>query len=294
MDSAFDFAAGLVQSDDGDRYRIPGTADHAEAACWLQNAADADGWTVTTQTFDGATYQALDAGAVSRYQACTGDQENHVAALQFTNIYATLDGPGDAHLMLAAHWDSKAGASDHGAVLGANDGASGVGILLALQRELDVLPFDVTVAFFDGEDGFEDCHPLAGSLWHARTQDPLPDAFVLLDMVGDDEARFPREARNDDGLQTLLWDTAQARGMEQFTNVSKSVVDDHVPFDEEGVPVVDIIDYARTGENSRFGFPWYWHTSQDTLDKLDPAFMDQMQTLLHDVIASDEFAALLE
>lgn len=160
-------------------------------------------------------------------------------------------------------------------MLGANDGASGVGVLLSLARTY-APQGDITIVFFDGEDGFQDCHPLAGSLYYARTMTDRPGAMLLLDMVGDPNAKFPLEGHSKDSgraLQSLLWSRGKATLPDAFTNIEKEVYDDHIPFIQEGIPSVDLIDFAD-------GFPPYWHTSRDTMDNLDRDFMNQIQTIV--------------
>lgn len=277
---AYEFAAGLVTYENGEpRYRAPGTSGHHSAKMWLEEAANVPGWTASRQEFSGADYQQLDAGdsSLSSWQASCGEADkNQVASLQFTNIVAQYDDPNsDTEILLGAHWESKEDAHGGGAVLGANDGASGVGVLLSLMRDYEPLG-DITIVFFDGEDGFEDCHPLAGSMYYARTLIHAPDAMLLLDMVGDANAKFPLEARSLDSapeLQQMLWKNGKARLPDAFTNTIRSVYDDHVPFIQEGVPSVDLIHFAE-------GFPSYWHTTEDTLDKLDSQFMDDIQYVI--------------
>mgnify|MGYP001949058510 CR=1 FL=1 len=285
--AAYGFVAGLLTTTDGEpRARVPGTATHAEAADWLQAQMTFEGWDVARQSFTGAEYEALDHGSVASYRNsatyCQEPDDDEVAGLTFHNLIAQY-GPKGKMLWLGAHWDSKEDASDGGVMLGANDGASGVGLLLQLMRhvpELD-LPFGIGVVFFDGEDGFEDCHPLAGSLYFAQTMAPgLVDRFLLLDMVGDADARFVRETQSeasDPALVDVLWRHGATFAPAAFTSLQRQVVDDHVPFIEQGVPAVDLIDAGR----DTF-FPPYWHTSGDTLEVISVDMLGAVgNTLLH-------------
>lgn len=277
---AYDFTEGLVTSADGTpRYRHPGSPGHTEGLHWLKQAAEAPGWTVSTQTFTGADFQALETkdDALTHWSSsCSQEDAKEVPNFQFTNVIMRYNHPEvDDEVLLGAHWESKEDASDGGHALGANDGASGVGVLLAMARTWTP-PGDVTIVFFDGEDGFEDCHPLAGSLYYARTMTDAPDAMILLDMVGDPNASFPLEGNSKQSaprLQAMLWARGEAALPKQFTTVEKDVYDDHIPFIQEGVPSVDLIDYAD-------GFPPYWHTSRDTMDNLDRGFMNQIQRVV--------------
>ena len=174
--------------------------------------------------------------------------------MTFINLWATRAGvSADRTLLIGAHWDAKEDAKGGGVVPGANDGASGMGILLELQRTIvnnDIrLPYNLVFAFFDGEDGFNDCHPLAGSLYFANHM-PMPiDRMILLDMVGDEEARFLYEgasAMADPDLMNLVWAKAKTHGLgKNFTKVRSEIVDDHRPFIDAGVPSIDIIDHAQ-------------------------------------------------
>ncbi len=309
--SGFDGQAALERVEDivydGDalRVRSPGAPGHLDTAAWLQGQLVVDGWAVRVDSFNGSQYLALDLGTAARWGPdswhCNEEDRQELDALQFANLYATKAGSGAGHVVLAAHWDAKEEASQDAdgtrrmqPVPAANDGASGVAVLLQLQRELSgrSLPFDVTVALFDGEDGFEDCHPLAGSLWAARNGS-LGDitSFVLLDMVGDPDAVFIRERASvgaAPALVELIWSIADARGMgDHFTDINRPITDDHVPFIEEGIQAVDIIDAGRDST-----FPPYWHTSQDTPDKLSAGMLGDMGDLLLDLLGDERFLAL--
>ncbi|HJQ94040.1 MAG TPA: M28 family peptidase, partial [Candidatus Thermoplasmatota archaeon] len=320
-EAAYGYAEVLVTAADGSpAFRVPGTPAHVEAAHRLHAAMQVSGWTVAWQNLTGEDYDALDKGEASVYTEsaayCSQEDRERLAGLAFMNLVATRPAPEatERTFILGAHWDSKAEASedpDPGKrsqpVLGANDGASGVGVLLQMMRELEGvdLPYNVQVVFFDGEDGFEDCHPLAGSLWfvHRLGQQDAeagaesgagggPDGeaqrrMLLLDMVGDPDARFIREAhsvRCDAALVDLLHANAAGHGLaENFPGRSASIQDDHVPFTQAGIPAVDLIDYGR-------GFPPYWHTTEDTLDKLDAGMLGRVGALVTDVMQDDSFA----
>ncbi len=278
------------------RARAPEDPEHDCTADWIETALDVDGWTTGRSTFTGADYQELrpKGQAGGWMQQCNADDKDAVADLSFDNLWAIREG-GDRLVALAAHWDAKEDAADGGRVPAANDGASGMAVLLAMQRIIAVqdltFPFDIAIVFFDGEDGFEDCHPLAGSLHFSRTQTLPVERLILLDMVGDAAARFPRESNSvaaDPALVDLIWSKADAHGLGQnFVDTQRPVTDDHIPFIEDGVPAVDIIDYDRPNGF----FPPYWHTSGDTPDKLSATMMDNMAALLLDVLADEAFVA---
>ncbi len=297
-DAAFGFVAGLVQDAQGQpRFRVPGTASHDEAAAWLWDAMQVDGWSPHRQDFTGADYIAADKGRVAGYyegSECSAEERTRLATLTFQNLWATYDSPGSDQLMLVgAHWESKRFANQDATadgrtqpVLGANDGASGVA-----EEGVD-LPFDLGVAFFDGEDGFEDCHPLAGSILFAQRMQPGEvDRFLLLDMVGSPQARFVRESVShacDGPLVDLLHKhAATARLAEHFLGRVREVSDDHLPFVEAGVPAADLIDYGRT--TTAYGFPPEWHTTADTLDAVDAGMLGRVGDLLLLVLQDPSF-----
>jgi Zn-dependent M28 family amino/carboxypeptidase len=300
--AVYDWVKRVVTKPDGaPHFRVPGTPDHAEAARWLAEQMRVPGWTVAWQNFTGQDYMGLEKGEASVYYAssayCSDSDRARLSGLSFNNLVATLPGPGDKTLLLAAHWDSKAEANRDPdpskrsePVLGANDGASGVGVLLQLLWELTGkdLPYTVQVVFFDGEDGFEDCHPLAGSLWFVDQAAPgSVDRMLLLDMVGDPDARFIREAHSeecDPALVDLLHSRAARHGLaENFPGTRASVQDDHVPFTQAGIPAVDLIDFGR-------GFPPYWHTTHDTMENLDAGMLGRVASLVLDVLQDPGFS----
>lgn len=308
-EAAHAFVAGLVMHDNGTaRFRVPGTAAHGEAAMWLVDAMRVDGWDVQWQNFTGADYVAEEQGSAGFYRDprsgyCSADEESRLAGLDFHNLWAVRasDVPEDRMLLLGAHWESKRFANQdpdlarkQQPVLGANDGASGVGVLLQFMRYVEDndlhLPYAIGIAFFDGEDGFEDCHPLAGSTHFVHHLAPgQVDRFLLLDMVGDPQARFIREEQSeacDPALVDLLHDHAPSVGLAQnFPNQTWPIADDHVPFLEAGIPAADLIDYGRNGR----GFPPYWHTTHDTLDKVDAGMLGRVGDLLVATLTDDRF-----
>jgi Zn-dependent M28 family amino/carboxypeptidase len=153
---------------------------------------------------------------------------------------------------------------------GANDGASGVGLLVQLMRQVpNDLPVSVGILLVDGEDGFYSCYPDAGSLYFAQHPLSPVGCFVLLDMVGDPGAIYPREtnsAASAPGLLDLVWGHGQSTpyGREHFVNRSADISDDHLAFIQAGVPSIDIVDAGRPST-----FPPQWDTTFDTVDKLD-------------------------
>ena len=190
-------------------------------------------------------------------------------------------------LILGAHYDTRSSA-DHEdpsvPVLGANDGASGVAVLLELARTLDRerLQHEVWLAFFDAEDdgnlnGWEWC---VGSSYMATHLEVTPEAVIVVDMVGDADQQLYLEGNSDPALQQHLWEIAATLGYTQ-TFVSEyrwTMYDDHVPFAQQGIPAVDIID---------FDYP-YWHTTQDTPDKVSPESLERVGRVLQQFLEHGE------
>ena len=182
-------------------------------------------------------------------------------------------------VVLGAHYDTRRRADQENEqvpVLGANDGASGTGVLLELARTIDrdALEHEVWLAFFDAEDnglldGWEWC---VGSSHMATNLEVTPQAVVVVDMVGDVDQQLHWEHNSDAELQEELWGIAASLGYgDVFVPEHRwAIYDDHVPFAQRGIPSVDIID---------FDYP-YWHTTQDTPDKVSPESLARVGRVL--------------
>lgn len=270
--------------------RVPGTPGRIASAHYLHSALEAAGWSASYENFTGAQYQALDKGNVTAYasasqgSSCKAADEERVRTLEFSNVMAE-HGTGSKTLILMAHYDSKRFATKETdpkdrtrPVLGANDGASGVALLVEVARVLASDPLDLRlrILLVDGEDGFEDCHPLAGSVFHAQRMDEADrkkiEGVLLLDMVGDAAAKFCLSYNNASLAERLK----TAATDQNVPGVSEAppcgVLDDHTAFMDVGVAAVDVIDFYRTDTR----FPPYWHTLDDTPDKIDAAMLDQV------------------
>lgn len=175
-------------------------------------------------------------------------------------------------VVLAAHYDTKRFPFRF---VGANDGGSGTAALLEMARVLVARPASrrVVLVFFDGEEAFHewsDTDSTYGSRhlaarWDSQHILPRIRAFILMDMIGFRELRFMRDYNSSRWLQNRIWQQAaeQNRGA-YFSDESMSIEDDHIPFVRRGVPAAVLIDfqYGPNGSNA------YWHTPQDTLDKI--------------------------
>ena len=200
--------------------------------------------------------------------------------LTFRNVLGRIPGRSGKIVLLASHFDTKAGIPDF---VGANDSGSSTGLLLELARAFAAgapPALEIRFAFFDGEesqveygpnDGFHGSRHLAqtmaadGSLTNVA-------AMILLDMVGDRDLTITIPRNSTPSLVALAFDAARAEGARKhFQLYPYNVGDDHVAFFERGVPAIDLIDFefgSAPGQND------YWHTAQDTLDKLSAESLD--------------------
>jgi len=189
------------------------------------------------------------------------------------NIIADFGGEGKK-ILLCAHWDTRPRADYEKnpvdrlkPIIGANDGGSGVAVLLEIARLLAANPpqVPVQIVLFDGEDfgrQGEDWDYCLGSQYFAKEMDAGEYSFgILLDMIGDADLEIKREYNSykyAKQTQDKIWDTAGRLGIRQFSNsISLPITDDHLPLTDAGVQCVDLIDFEYK----------YWHTLQDTPDK---------------------------
>lgn len=191
-------------------------------------------------------------------------------------------------VVLGAHYDTRSIANRDPVdptqpVPGANDGASGVAVLLELARTLDMdhVSLEVWLAFFDAEDqGDINGWPFSvGASYMAEHLTAKPRAVVVVDMVGDQEQRFLWEANSDRDLQHTLWAIATDLGYEDnfVPQDGYALMDDHLPFRQQGLVAVDIID---------FDYP-YWHTAEDTPDKVSPDSLQRVGRVLQTWLEKD-------
>ena len=190
------------------------------------------------------------------------------------NVVGTIPGSGPGWVVIGAHHDTP----EIPGVVGANDGASGVAVVLELARTLpNPMPGPgLSVALFDAEeargersfeeDGTRGSRQFVTYAREGRQGTPaLADieAMVLFDMVGDCDLSIPLEANSDPRLHDLFADADAAL----FDGESDPVLDDHIPFIEAGIPSVDLIDF----EFGPGGSPGeFWHTTEDDLDRVCP------------------------
>ncbi len=241
--------------------RIPGTAAHDSTGDWILARLRERADTVIVQDIP--------------YRTAAGQP------LHLHNYLARFR-PADAERVLyLAHWDTRPRADQSanlGAqrlpVPGANDGASGVAVLLGVADALKAKPpaVGVDLLFVDGEDygDFADSNAvLIGSRWFAAHQPAgYPPLYaVLFDMVGDKDLHIGYEG-NSQGFAPevvdLVWRTAADLGYRSVfvQQLGSTLIDDHVSLQRAGIHAIDVVDFSYGPGNS------YWHTTEDTLDKV--------------------------
>lgn len=180
-------------------------------------------------------------------------------------------------IVIGAHYDTRSWAdqdADHprNPVPGANDGASGVAVLLELAGALDLrqINHEIWLVFFDAEDNgdIDGWDWIVGSTYMARNLVVQPEAFVLVDMIGDVDQQIYFDGNSNSTLSETIWSIAANLGYgDHFLPQERwHVIDDHIPFVERGIPAVDIIDFDYS----------YWHTTADTADKVSPDSLERV------------------
>lgn len=229
--------------------RSVGAEGHAKVMEWIREELVKAGWQVEIQESEALGHPI----------------KNIVAKRSVTN----------PRIILGAHYDSRMYA-DHDPnpennlmpVPGANDGASGVAVLLELARTLPENTVDVWLVFFDAEDNgrIEGWDWILGSREFVENNSVQPEAVVVVDMIGDADLNIYKEYNSNPALTDEIWTVAKSLGYEKefIPEYKHSMLDDHTPFNQAGIPAVDIID---------FDYP-YWHTMADTSDKVSAASLE--------------------
>lgn len=271
--------------------RVPNTAAHKACASFLSATLKRFGANVIEQqaeltAFDGTILQAI-------------------------NIIGSFNPEAEMRVMLFAHWDTRPWA-DHDAnpenrkkpVLGANDGASGVGVLLEIARQIGIQKpnIGIDIIFFDAEDygapetfsgNTEDSWCLGTQYWAKNPHVPGYRARygILLDMVGAPQATFLREQISEyyaPHIVEKVWSQANNLGFGQYFVNKKggAITDDHLYVNKlAGIPSIDIIQYDTDSES---GFGHYWHTVNDTMDNIDKNTLRAVGTTVMHVIYKEK------
>jgi glutaminyl-peptide cyclotransferase len=266
-DSAYNYIAAQIAFGP----RVPNTKAHQQCKEWLAATLKRFGTTVVLQDFEAKAY--------------TG------TILKATNIIGRINPEHPKRIVLAAHWDSRHiadadvdPANRDKAILGADDGASGVGVLLEIARLAKENPIDlgIDIVFFDAEDhgdsreGFDDPTSWCLGAQHWAKQHHVanysPQFGILLDMVGGKDARFTKEGASMHYAPTIMdkvWKLAQDLGYGHYfvNDLTAPITDDHLFVNN--LSQVRMIDIINRPVVTNTGFVSHWHTQQDDMEAID-------------------------
>lgn len=282
-----DSAYAYVKAQVGFGPRVPGSSAHDECGRWLESELGRHGAdTVITQI------------------ATVPDRRG--GTMPVRNIMGRYNAGASKRVLLLAHWDTRPWAdsdpdvSNRGKPIdGANDGASGVGVLLEIARQMGQrLPsVGVDILFVDAEDSGshndDDSWALGTQHWVSAMPygaADLPVYGILLDMVGGQDARFPCEyysQRMAPAVLARVWATARAIGLaDRFPDeYGGGVTDDHVHVNRAGIPCIDIIECANPATGS---FNPTWHTLDDNMEAIDASTLGAVGATVATVIYNEK------
>ena len=217
------------------------------------------------------------------------------------NIIARFNPDASFQTIISAHWDTRPWADQEDnrrdrnqPIIGANDGASGVAVLLELAKIMGETPppIGVNLVFFDGEDlgvpGENETY-CQGSRYFAKNLPiPRPDEAINLDMVGDKQLHIPVEKYSleyNPNLVRYLWGRADDMGLDAFDITPQyAIYDDHVPLHEiAGIPAINLIDFKYPNPYANF-----WHTMNDVPENCSAESLEQVGKLMVDYIYNRE------
>jgi len=244
--------------------RITGTEGNLKTSDYIAEQLKAVGWSVEFQDF---TYKDT----------------------PVRNVIGRANAGKGPIIILGAHYDTRRWADKDPAhsrdpVPGANDGASGVAVLLELAQVLDLrqVRHEIWLAFFDAEDngGIDGWNWIVGSTYMANNLSTQPEAMILVDMIGATDQQIYFDRNSDRALSEKVWMIAGQLGYgDHFIPGARwAMIDDHIPFARRGIPAIDIID---------FDYP-YWHTVADTADKVSPDSLQRVGRTLQVFLESAE------
>jgi hypothetical protein len=257
--------------------RVPGKPGHRKTGDWILAEMKKRADTVIVQSWTHVT--------------ATGD------TLPLRNFFARINPSVQQRVLYVTHWDTRPRAEEDQnlgnkrlPIPGANDGASGVALLMGIADALKKTPpqYGVDLLFVDGEDwgdfgeyndSSDSPDVLIGSTYfvnHLPSADYKPMFGVLFDMIGDKDLQIYQEGNSTNGAPEVVsrvWQTADDLGYSKyFRNMAEGpITDDHVPFLRKGIRVIDVIDidYGPIGVDGHvIGGQGYHHTMQDTFDKV--------------------------
>lgn len=290
-DSAYQFVK--AQTDFGPR--VPESAAHQLCAEWLVSKLSDFADTVVTQDFRARIFNG---------QSLNGQ-----------NIIASFHPEARKRIVLCSHWDSRPFA-DHESdaakwntpIDGANDGASGVGVLMECARLFKSQPLNgklgVDIILFDLEDygprqdeaekyyDGENYWALGSQYWAKHPHSYGYKAYygILLDMVGGSNPNFPKEYYSQGfaaWLSNKVWSKAHGLGYGMYfsNELGDPISDDHIPMNQAGLPTIDIIDLQPNSNNG--SFPETWHTLNDNISNIDKNTLGIVGDLLVNIIYNE-------
>ncbi len=263
------YAYDSIQSQLDFGYRIPGTNESLACANWINS-------------------EMQKYGESALYNYSIGEIPCH-------NIITRIN-PNNSHIVIfAAHFDSRAVAEKDSnislrntPILGANDGGSGVAVLMEMARVLSTSEINRNISFwfvfFDAEDqgsnGIPGWNWCEGSKWMVKEMNSYPNiyfrkdqslesihSFILFDMVGGDNLQFIHESHSNDDLRKKVFEIGHSMEYDEnfpLEGEKYSITDDHVPFAQEGIPTLDLIIKFW---DKNCGWP-YHHTTEDSLENI--------------------------
>lgn len=272
--------------------RVPNTEAHRKCNAFIQSYLKELGWEVTPQNFVDTAFDGN--------------------ILNLTNIIGSYNLTASKRILLAAHWDTRPFADQdikdkNKPIDGANDGGSGVAVLLELARVISQAQkkpdVGIDLIFFDGEDygetqEWEDKQPpseddnqagkwwcLGSQYWSANKHKPNYTAYygILLDMVGGKDAKFAKDGTSMHFAPSVVenvWTIGQKLGYSRFMNShNEPIIDDHLYVNQIAkINMIDIIEYDQSDGNY---FSKTWHKHSDNLDNIDPQTLKEVgQTLV--------------
>jgi glutaminyl-peptide cyclotransferase len=284
-DSAYQFVSAQVKFGP----RVPNTSAHEKCGDYLINSFKQSGAKVTVQNFDAKAYDGK--------------------KLILRNIIASYNPDAPKRIILAAHWDTRPFADQdpdksyfNKPIDGANDGGSGVGILLEAARAINGFKskpsVGVDLILFDGEDygapeEFEGSHAntwCLGSQYWAKNPHSNGYYGILLDMVGAKDATFAMEGLSMQYAGSIVqkvWQTGNALGYGKYFIYRETgpITDDHSYVNEIAkIPMIDIIEFKIGGSNY---FGSYWHTHNDNMNVIDKNTLKAVGQTLLDVVYNE-------
>jgi glutaminyl-peptide cyclotransferase len=220
--------------------------------------------------------------------------DTNVGKFPVHNIIAKFPGKKDGIIVIASHYDTNYPLRNT-TYVGANDGGSSSGLLLEIANQLRGKPNDGYSVWLLWDDAEEAMKPdtevpfLTDALygvnhlaekWQANGTLKKIKAFLLADMIGDADLNIDRDAGSTRWLEDVIYEAASRLGYQShfFARTDQGMEDDHVPFVKRGVPSADLIDFDY-GYNNVF-----WHTPQDTVDKLSPKSLEIVGSVILETV----------